>query len=81
MRARHHLAAGHHDDGADERPRAAFRALSAHLAPAAAALARVMGVHLEGPYINPGKLGAQPDFARPVRPTRCAACTPWRRSA
>jgi N-acetylglucosamine-6-phosphate deacetylase len=27
---------------------------------------RVLGVHLEGPYINPGRLGAQPDFARPV---------------
>jgi N-acetylglucosamine-6-phosphate deacetylase len=28
--------------------------------------ARVLGMHLEGPYINQGKLGAQPDFARPV---------------
>jgi N-acetylglucosamine-6-phosphate deacetylase len=29
-----------------------------------AGTARVLGVHLEGPYINPGKLGAQPDFAQ-----------------
>lgn len=28
--------------------------------------ARVLGVHLEGPYINPGNLGAQPDFVRPA---------------
>ena len=33
-----------------------------HERPAGAA--RVLGVHLEGPYINPAKLGAQPDFAR-----------------
>lgn len=38
------------------------RALQRSGAPAA----RVLGVHLEGPYINPGKLGAQPDFARPL---------------
>ncbi len=28
--------------------------------------ARVLGAHLEGPYINSGKLGAQPNYARPA---------------
>ncbi|KMJ50952.1 N-acetylglucosamine-6-phosphate deacetylase [Vogesella sp. EB] len=38
-------------------------ALGRHSAVRAAGSARVLGVHLEGPYINPGKLGAQPDDA------------------
>lgn len=45
------------------------RALQA-LAPACAArapgAARVLGVHLEGPYLSPRRLGAQPDFTRAV---------------
>ncbi len=35
--------------------------------------ARVLGVHLEGPYINPGRLGAQPAFARPLALDELAA--------
>jgi N-acetylglucosamine-6-phosphate deacetylase len=51
-------------------PMSEVEAAMVALAPAcrtrAAGAARVLGVHLEGPYINPGKLGAQPDFVRPA---------------
>jgi N-acetylglucosamine-6-phosphate deacetylase len=40
---------------------AALRALAPHVATRAASGARVLGVHLEGPYINRERLGAQPD--------------------
>lgn len=43
---------------------AALRALAPACRERPAGAARVLGVHLEGPYINPGRLGAQPDFAR-----------------
>jgi N-acetylglucosamine-6-phosphate deacetylase len=35
--------------------------------------ARVLGVHLEGPYINAAMLGAQPPFARPLQLDELAA--------
>jgi N-acetylglucosamine-6-phosphate deacetylase len=41
----------------------ALRALAPHIRTRPSGAARVLGVHLEGPYINAGKLGAQPDFA------------------
>ena len=43
---------------------AALRAVGAACADRRAGAARILGVHLEGPYINPGKLGAQPAYAR-----------------
>jgi len=44
----------------------ALKAIGAACAQRRPGAARVLGAHLEGPYINPGKLGAQPDYARPA---------------
>ncbi len=41
---------------------AALRALAPLLQQRPLGSARVLGVHLEGPYLNPQRLGAQPDF-------------------
>jgi N-acetylglucosamine-6-phosphate deacetylase len=68
--ARHHGAAGHHDDGADRRPRGRCAPSARSAAARAPGAARVLGVHLEGPYINSGKLGAQPNFAKPCQSGR-----------
>lgn len=45
---------------------AALRALGPVCRERGAQCARVLGVHLEGPYINPGRLGAQPAHAIPA---------------
>jgi len=58
-------------------PLADIRNAVAALAPAVAqrarGAARILGVHLEGPYINPGKLGAQPNYARTASLAEIAA--------
>jgi N-acetylglucosamine-6-phosphate deacetylase len=50
----------------------AFAGLQQHRANNRGA-AHVLGVHLEGPYINHAMLGAQPDFARPASAEELAA--------
>jgi N-acetylglucosamine-6-phosphate deacetylase len=46
--------------------RAAFEGLAETLRSNRSPRARVLGVHLEGPWLSPGQLGAQPDYARPL---------------
>jgi N-acetylglucosamine-6-phosphate deacetylase len=43
---------------------AALKAIGAACQARRPGAARILGVHLEGPYINSGKLGAQPNYAR-----------------
>jgi N-acetylglucosamine-6-phosphate deacetylase len=53
--------------------RAALQAVAPAIATRPSGGAKVLGVHLEGPYINPGRLGAQPDFARAMTLDELAA--------
>jgi N-acetylglucosamine-6-phosphate deacetylase len=51
----------------------AFNALKTICQTSSQGGARILGVHLEGPYISQSMLGAQPDFARPLALNELAA--------
>jgi N-acetylglucosamine-6-phosphate deacetylase len=62
---------------AEERTRAALRAIAATMAAQASgalpATARVLGAHLEGPFLNPARAGAiPPEYMFPAEPARLA---------
>jgi N-acetylglucosamine-6-phosphate deacetylase len=82
LHARHGttVAAGHDDDGPLAEVEAAMRALAPACASRASAAARVLGVHLEGPYINPASSARNPISSAPLRSRKSAHCTRWRQS-
>ena len=61
---------------------AALRGLAPHVAQRPRGAARVLGVHLEGPYINPRQARRAAGFRAPrPRSPRCSRCMHWRRCA
>ncbi|MBF9044085.1 amidohydrolase family protein [Rhodobacterales bacterium HKCCE4037] len=50
-----------------------LQAVATAMASTEAGTARILGAHLEGPFLNPDKLGAQPPFAVPPDPAQVRA--------